>query len=102
MIEGEESATILPSETRSFTCVANSSGVIRWTMDGKNLPANVRVEDVGGFISRLIIDSPGPEDTGVYVCNVHSQSGFYSARDSVNIIFYGMHFVCNFLECFFV
>lgn len=104
MIEGEDSVTLSPSRTRSFTCVVNTSAVIRWTMDGRNLPPNVRVQDVGGFVSRLVIRNPRQDNSGVYVCSAHSQSGFYGGRDSVQVTFYGrlhcmvglIDFVCQF------
>ncbi len=91
MIEGEERATLRPSRTQSFTCVVNSTAVIRWTMDGRNLPANARVQDVGGYVSKLIIRSPNEANAGVYVCTAHTQSGFYGDRDTITLTFYGMH-----------
>jgi len=91
MIEGEDSVTIGPSRMKFFSCMVNTSAVIRWTMDGRNLPANARVQDIGGFVSQLIIRSPTEENTGVYVCSAHSQSGFYSGRDTLKVTFHGRH-----------
>lgn len=90
-IEGPTEVTILPSETRLFTCRVNSSAVIRWTFNGGNLPSNVLFSGTGGYRSVLTIDTASAKNAGVYACSVHSQSGAFSASASVETIFYGKY-----------
>lgn len=92
MVEGPSEVTILPAETRTFTCRANSSAVIRWTFNGGNLPPNVGVAGVGGYSSVLTISEATPTNAGVYTCVARSQSGAFGDSATVQAIFYG---VCN-------
>ena len=88
-IDGADRVTILPSQSRSFTCQVNASAVIRWTLNGHDLPNNVAVQDIGGYVSVLSLSSPNADNTGIYACLVHSQSGVFNARASIEVTFYG-------------
>lgn len=90
MIEGATEVTILPSETKSFTCRVNGSAVIRWTFNGGNLPSNVEVAGTGGYRSILTILSALSSNAGVYTCWTHSQSGAFRDTATVEAIFYGV------------
>lgn len=93
MIEGPTEVTLLPSESRSFTCTVNSSVVIRWTFNGGNLPSNAAASGTGGYQSILVIDTASPGNAGLYACLAHSQSGAFSASDTIQVLFYGTY-VC--------
>lgn len=91
VIEGSDEVTILPFETRSFTCQASSPAVLRWSFNGGNLPANVEVSGTGGYKSLLTINTAEASNAGIYTCLVHSQSGAFRSSASVEAIFYGTY-----------
>lgn len=90
-IEGPDRVSVLPSSTRSFICRVNTSAVIRWTHNGHDLPESAVVQDIGGYVSVLTITSLNADYAGVYVCMVHSQSGAFNARASIQVTFYGQY-----------
>ncbi len=98
-IEGTAEVSLLPSQTRSFTCRVNSSAVIRWTFNGGNLPSNVQMNGTGGHTSILTIVSASSSNEGIYACLVHSQSGAFRDSSEIRVLFYGkiLH-VCTFCQ----
>ena len=88
-IEGQAEVIIMPSETRSFTCRANASAVIRWTFNGGNLPSNAGVSTTGGYKAVLTIDGVLADNAGTYSCVAHSQSGAFRDSASILTLFHG-------------
>lgn len=89
VIEGPDEVTIVSSRNKSFTCRVNTTAVIRWTLNGGNLPDNVQTSGIGGYKSVLTIISATQRNGGVYTCLVHSQSSVFRSSASVDAIFYG-------------
>lgn len=89
VIQGSDEVTILPGDARSFTCLTNSSAVIRWSFNGGDLPANVEVSGTGGYRSVLTINTAVASNAGMYACLAHSQSGAFRNTASIQVIFYG-------------
>lgn len=70
-------------ETVTLRCISSANNQItRWSKEGDRLPYDSR-EDRG----MLIISYSRPEDSGVYVCSVTSNTGTTgSSRVTVNVV----------------